>query len=677
MRKNISRKSAGPAFYLAVALMTLCLATFANAVELNWPREIQTPEAEIVMYQPQLESFKSNRLTARAAVSVTRKGEAEPVFGAVWMEARVSTDRDTRVVTLLDIDVPQTKFPDVDPAKVEKLTALLEAEIPKWEATISLDRLLTMLDLVEKEKQAAENLKSTPPKIIFSTHPAVLVTIDGDPLLGKVEDSDLMRVLNTPFFIVLEPKTKLYYLQAGTEWMVAPEVVGPWKSREDPPASVLEAAKLSGVEQQAQEQPALDRMPQVIVSTEPAELIVTEGEPQYATLTGTDLLYVSNTESDVFLQIGSQRYFVLLSGRWFTSASLAGDWSFAPADKLPGGFAGIPPGSAKGHVLAQVAGTQQAKEAILDTYIPQTATVKRSEAKVVVVYDGDPKFVKIEDTDMYYAVNTAYSVIKYGNYYYCCHDGIWFVASSPLGPWAVCVAVPQVIYTVPPSCPVYHVKYVYVYSYTPEVVYVGYTPGYVGCYVYGGTVVYGTGYVYHGWHHVHYYPRPATWGVAVRYNPHTGNWGVAVGRRGGYGGWRVGYRDVDIDIDRNINVDRNVYGGRGGVAGPGGRYDPRGVRDPRGAADPRGARDPRGAADRRSPTRANNVYANRDGSVNRRTDQGWQKRDRGGWSDRKGSTTQLDRQSSARQRGTDRTNQYNRSRSAPSRRGGGRGGRRR
>ena len=36
--------------------------------------------------------------------------------------------------------------------------------------------------------------------------------------------------------------------------------------------------------------------------------------------------------------------------------------------------------------------------------------------------------------------------------------------------------------------------FVYIYGYTNAVIYVGYTPGYVGCYSSNGVVVYGTGY---------------------------------------------------------------------------------------------------------------------------------------------------------------------------------------
>ena len=54
-----------------------------------------------------------------------------------------------------------------------------------------------------------------------------------------------------------------------------------------------------------------------------------------------------------------------------------------------------------------------------------------------------------------------------------------------------------VIYSIPPSSPLHYFTYVYVYGYTPSVVYVGYTPGYYGTAVSSnGVVVYGTGYYY-------------------------------------------------------------------------------------------------------------------------------------------------------------------------------------
>jgi hypothetical protein len=77
-----------------------------------------------------------------------------------------------------------------------------------------------------------------------------------------------------------------------------------------------------------------------------------------------------------------------------------------------------------------VAGTDEAREAVLDAQIPQTAAVK-VDATTTVEYDGKPRFEPVEETDgLEYAVNTASQVIKYGDTYYCCDDGVWYVSQS-------------------------------------------------------------------------------------------------------------------------------------------------------------------------------------------------------------------------------------------------------
>ena len=57
---------------------------------------------------------------------------------------------------------------------------------------------------------------------------------------------------------------------------------------------------------------------------------------------------------------------------------------------------------------------------------------------------------------------------------------MWFKAPTPQGPWRRCRHRAGEIYTIPPSSSIYYVTYVKVYNSSPDVVYVGYTPGYYG-----------------------------------------------------------------------------------------------------------------------------------------------------------------------------------------------------
>jgi hypothetical protein len=204
-----------------------------------------------------------------------------------------------------------------------------------------------------------------------------------------------------------------------------------------------------------------------------------------------------------------------------------------PNDELAETFAEIPADSDVGYLRAHVAGTDEAREAVLDQSIPQTAAVKRSTTpRSASTYDGEPKFEPIEGTELSYAVNTATSVIQVGSAYYACEQGVWYLAAAPSGPWTVATKIPDEISEIPPSSPVYNVTHVHIYESTPEVVYVGYTPGYTGSYVSHSCVVYGTGWLYRPWWGSYYYARPATWGFHVGGIPGTDGASASAGRTG-------------------------------------------------------------------------------------------------------------------------------------------------
>jgi hypothetical protein len=541
MKKQINLVSQWLAMLVAFSLLMtfsgVAWAAEADTPKDTWPKRFEHPKATVIMYQPQVEDMKGDKLTGYAAVSVQKKEWKQPVFGAVWLAGRVETDRDTRMATIDQVKVTDTKFPEATPEQLEKLKNFINEEMQDWSTTISLDRLIASLATVEKERAQDAGLKNQPPKVIFRSHPAVLVLLDGEPKLLPIPDSKLMQVANTPFIMVYDPAAKIYYLKGGDSWLSAAKVTGDWKDVEPLPEPLQALAnKMQEAKEKAAKKPAKKEvektggeMPEVIVSTVPAELLVTQGDPQYTPITGTNLLFVSNTESNIFMDTGSQEYYTLLSGRWFMSKSLKdGPWSYVAPDKLPADFAKIPPESTKGFVLVNVANTEQAKEAVMDNYIPQTAAIDRKKATTEVKYAGAPKFDKIPNTNLEYAVNTGTTVFKEGNKYYAVDQGVWYEADSPNGPWSVCVTPPQDVNNIPPSNPHYNAKYVKVYNSTDDTAYVGYTPGYTGSYMDNGTVVYGTGYDYPAYSTADTYippAMPATYGYAATYDPYASTWG--------------------------------------------------------------------------------------------------------------------------------------------------------
>src|SRR5204863_8608059 len=92
--------------------------------------------------------------------------------------------------------------------------------------------------------------------------------------------------------------------------------------------------------------------------------------------------------------------------------------------------------------------------------VPQTARVNKKELKAPEVeFQGPPEFQPIEKTTVSRAVNTDKDIIRNGDLYYMCCQGVWFVSKTPSGPWEVTGSVPATLYEIPQSSPSYNVTH--------------------------------------------------------------------------------------------------------------------------------------------------------------------------------------------------------------------------
>lgn len=446
-----------------------------SGLALEWPQEISNDQGTIVIYQPQPESLDGNKLQARAAMSFQLKDASEPTFGAIWFTANVDTDSDAGTAIVRDLVVSLVRWPESKDAGEQRFSSIVEDAAEGHQFEISLDELSASLATADTQKKSLANIKNDPPRIEFRRKLSVLVSYDGAPTFSAVENSDYERALNTPLLVVRNNKSKTCYLSSGTLWYQADDPLGPWSPTSSPPADLV---SMLPVPDDAGSAPA--NPPAIVTATEPTELISTDGDPSWTSLTGGQILYVQNTETPWLRELSTGNMYILLSGRWFRAKAEAGPWTFVRADELPESFKNIPPDSDIGGLRASVAGTEEAQDAIYDAEIPQTAAIKRSEASLAVEYDGAPNFEEIPGTKVSYAVNTGAQVLLVEGQYYAVDNGVWFSSRSATGPWVVADSIPSVeIDKIPPSSPVYNTTYVTIYESTPEVVYVGYTPGYM------------------------------------------------------------------------------------------------------------------------------------------------------------------------------------------------------
>jgi hypothetical protein len=649
-------------------------------VDGGWPRAYVTPaDAQVVIYEPQIASWDGReRMVAYAAVSYQAQGAASPSLGTVKIEAGTAVSLDSRLVRFSPLKITETNFGTLGRDQVRELAAEIDRSIPDEERMIALDRVLAGIDKSQIVPHNIDGVKADPPAIFYSTQPALLVNFDGEPIWSPIPENDLKFAVNTNWDVFLHEPSKTYYLRNDRAWLKASDVRGAWSAAGPLPASF---SKLPADENWTDVKASLpgaaagQKPVPVFVSTTPAELILLRGEPVYSAVSRTSLLWVSNTDSDVFRLGRSGPLYYLVAGRWFSAPAFAGPWTFATPN-LPADFKKISLEHPRSRVLASVPGTSESAEAVLLARVPQTARVNREQIDAPkVTYQGDPQFQPIDQTTVSRAVNTDKDIIKVGDLYYMCFQGVWFMGRSPTGPWEVTGSVPNQIYEIPASSPAHNVTYVTVVEEEDDWVTFAAVAGYTGMMVAWGCAVWGTGwyyppYVWYGGFAPIYYPFYPTYGYGAWYNPWTGGYGRGAAWYGPYGGAGVGAR---------YNPATGTYARGAAAWGP---YGARGVAE---AYNPRTGTYARtqqgagvygswgstsvqrgnqwaqtarvtnratgtttrvtqgsgggGAITRRGPqgnagvvrTGSGDVYAGRDGNVYRRQDGSWQKYDNGSW----------------------------------------------
>jgi hypothetical protein len=549
---------------LLVSTQVLAQQTAAESSQIAlWPKVIPLENISITIYQPEAESFNGDILEVRSAFNIY-DGTKLPIFGALWFSARVHIDRSNNSVFYENIKMVDVNFPDATTDKKEELRKLLDVVIPTWQFNSSLADFSSAVEIINVGNESSVALNNSPPNIFYEQTYTELVYIDGEPILEDVDNSSLFQyVVNTPYFIVHSSSDKYYYLKAGEWWYRTTDIYGDWTNIGAPTQSIIklsERAEEHNTQSSNDIGQASSTKPKLIVTTHPAALIQTKGEPDFVSLKGTNILYAANSTNYLLKDFKTGEFYVLLSGRWYKSNALfRGNWNFVAPDSLPVYFKKIPGNALIGKSRVSIPGTPESMSAALDNAIPQTAIIDRKAARINVEYDGEPLFEAIKGTTLHYAPNTNISVLKTAtNKYYAVDEAVWFTSDSPTENWVVATEIPEEINKIPPSSPVYNIKFVYIYDYSPEYVYVGYTGGYTGSFLYQGCLFYGTGYHYKPWYKSKYYSRPLTFAFGINRTGGNSKVSVSIGVGYGYGGYGYG------------GYGGYGYGGYGGYRGYGG-----------------------------------------------------------------------------------------------------------
>jgi len=540
----------------------------------SYPRIERYESGSVQVDFPSLESWPDFQyLRAWLPVEVMLNGDSKPRVGSAYLQATTVIDFEQRTVAISDLKVLKTKFSDENQS--ETRTKLISMAFQGRESIVPLDVLLRLLpDNFEVPGQTAtvSGLNFEPPAILVSEKPLKLLSVDKKPVRAAVEGTELEYVVNTNWNVFYYRPDEQWYVLNDNAWQQNNYLAdGDWITTDKLPADFDKLALNDAWPEVQKALPASKPLsPPVpfVISLQQTELILLDGSPRLSAIDETGISYVSNTKSDLF-QFADRWYF-LVSGRWFRNTQLSGRWQ--AVKDLPDVFAQIPADHLKGHVLYSVPGTRQAKLALIEAALPHRNVVaKSSAAGLEVSWVGEPSFEAIENTPLQRGLNTPFQVIKHNNFYYLCYEGAWYFSESPTGAWKVALDIPDEIYRIPASDPAYNVTFVRLDSEQPktnEHVNYSYSSGYKGSFSTRMSVVYGTGWHYPSdvyWDSANgpaYWSYGRTYGYNTGYHPvgayyghraaYYGRWGYGRpyggwGGYGPYGGW--GYSRTTVTIE--------------------------------------------------------------------------------------------------------------------------------
>ena len=590
-----------------------------NAAALDYPRTERVDGYELKVHHPVIDTWIGYELLEGWVPVEVRDIETNAHWvGAVRARARSTLQLDEQLVILDQQEIIDIRFSDPQtPAQVKEVA---RSGLRTGRQEISLAGVLLALadDFKPPFERADPGFNRNPPRIVISETPLNLLLIDQQPVKAPIQGTSLEVVVNTDWDLFFDTAGQSWYVINQGVWQTQSMLAsGAWTSVKELPESFM---ALAIGEQWRSVRDALPaRLPAtepapLLVSLEATELVLMDGPARMQAIPGTGgLQVVANTSSDLFRL--DARWYYLASGRWFSSAALDGKWE--PVTELPAAFSKIPPDSGRASVLASVPGTLASAISYIAATLPQSVSLSSDAIPAQqVVYVGPPRFEPVPQTRLERAVNTPFAVLRHNNFYYLNYEAAWYSSSSPAGPWKVALSVPEELFSIPPSDPLHYVTYVKPAASQPSVkeARFTYTEGYHGTYTIGRSAVYGTGWAYSPWVGYPgggpvYWGYPNTYGAYRAYpyrHPHY------------YWGSYAPIQQVTIDgKSRQLDGSPSISEQDPRVARPG--YDYTTLSQQR-QYDAQAA----GYA-------ADDLYADPDGQVYRRSGENWDRHDDGEW----------------------------------------------
>ena len=144
--------------------------------------------------------------------SAPRRGD-KPAIGTIKIEAETEVSVPERLVSFQKMKIVEANFQTLQKEQIREITTEIDKAIPDDERIIALDRVLANLDKSQVIPKNVEGVKADPPTIFFSTTPAVIMNLDGEPIWSPIKENDLKFAVNTNWDLFQYTPTSTLYLR--------------------------------------------------------------------------------------------------------------------------------------------------------------------------------------------------------------------------------------------------------------------------------------------------------------------------------------------------------------------------------------------------------------------------------------------------------------------------------
>ena len=160
------------------------------------------------------------------AISLTPKS-GKTVVGVVEMKGTTSIDNVAKLVVISNPQITGTYFPSLDKATADKMEQIFKSFVP---ATLQISLYNLIASTPKKEPPAGVQLNNDPPKIYVGYRPSILLSVNGEPVLSAVPNTNLKFVANTEWPLFVDEGSSTYYLAVGQQWLTANKLEGQWSA---------------------------------------------------------------------------------------------------------------------------------------------------------------------------------------------------------------------------------------------------------------------------------------------------------------------------------------------------------------------------------------------------------------------------------------------------------------